>query len=567
LGERIGLLRKTVSGLVLMLVLTSMLSSTFIIQPVKAGTIIVPDDYSTIQEAINVAGPGDTIFVRAGTYYEHVVVNKAVSLIGEDREKTVIDGYGAGTVITVEASNLAIKGFTIKNSGELDYGVYVASQTNVTIQNNNVANNDYGIWLASSSNNNISGNNITNNDYGIWLASSSNNNISGNIFVNDGLFVYDSYMIFVENNTVNGKSLVYLEGVTDYSVKDAGQVVLNRCNKIRVENLNLSKTEGAIELWETNNTIIQKNNITNNDYGIYLYSSNNNNISGNNITNNDYGIYLYSSNNNNISGNNITNNGNAILLASSSNNNISGNNITANNYGGIWLWESSNNNNISGNNITNNLNAIYLSVSSNNNNISGNNITNNYEGIYLGYSSNNNNISGNNITNNDYGIYLYSSNNNNISGNNITNNLNAIYLSVSSNNNIYHNNFVNNAKQVYDRSWFDPYVSPSINIWDDGYPSGGNYWSDYTGVDEKSGPNQDQPGSDGIGDTPYIIDENNVDQYPLMNPWTPTPPAPNFSITASPASLTIQQGSSQASQQPSIPNRLLLHQTAIPAPL
>jgi hypothetical protein len=72
-----------------------------------------------------------------------------------------------------------------------------------------------------------------------------------------------------------------------------------------------------------------------------------------------------------------------------------------------------------------------------------------------------------------------------------------------------------------------------VNVWDDGYPSGGNYWSDYTGADVKSGPNQDLPGSDGIGDTPYIIDANNTDRYPLMNPYgTPPPLTYNLTITA-----------------------------------
>jgi len=88
---------------------------------------------------------------------------------------------------------------------------------------------------------------------------------------------------------------------------------------------------------------------------------------------------------------------------------------------------------------------------------------------------------------------------------------------VSSNNSVFHNNFIDNAVQVYS--------SASTNVWDNGYPSGGNYWSDYNGTDLYSGVYQNEPGSDGIGDTPYVIDENNVDNYPLIYPYgyTPTP--------------------------------------------
>jgi hypothetical protein len=53
--------------------------------------------------------------------------------------------------------------------------------------------------------------------------------------------------------------------------------------------------------------------------------------------------------------------------------------------------------------------------------------------------------------------------------------------------------------------------------WDNGYPSGGNWWKQYSGVDAKHGPYQDQPGGDGIGDTPYVIAPGNIDRYPLMN--------------------------------------------------
>ncbi len=167
-------------------------------------------------------------------------------------------------------------------------------------------------------------------------------------------------------------------------------------------------------------------------------------------------------------------------------NKVVGNYIVNNSYGILGVGFSYN---IAGNNIINNTWGVKLSASSNNT-IVGNNIIANNKGITLWDGSSNNSIFGNNMESNSYGIML-------------------VY--GSSNNKIFHNNFINNAYQAYDS--FN-------NIWDDSYPSGGNYWSDYIGVDLYSGPNQDYPsGSDGIGDSAYLIDANNRDRYPLMNPW------------------------------------------------
>jgi hypothetical protein len=82
----------------------------------------------------------------------------------------------------------------------------------------------------------------------------------------------------------------------------------------------------------------------------------------------------------------------------------------------------------------------------------------------------------------------------------------------SSGNRIYHNNFIGSG------CWI---LQDLLNDWDDGYPSGGNYWSYYTGLDLCHGLSQDIPGSDGIGDSPYAMASNNIDHYPLMNSWTP----------------------------------------------
>jgi parallel beta-helix repeat protein len=117
--------------------------------------------------------------------------------------------------------------------------------------------------------------------------------------------------------------------------------------------------------------------------------------------------------------------------------------------------------------------------------------------------------------NKQQGIYLYhSSSGSEIANNSIyTNGLYGIYLKYNSPCTLYHNNFVNNTPaHAYD-------INPST--WDDGYPSGGNFWDDYTGIDIFQGPGQNISGSDGIGDIPYTNiagGSGNQDDYPLMNP-------------------------------------------------
>jgi len=306
--------------------------------------------------------------------------------------------------------------------------------------------------------------------------------------------------------------------------------------------------------------------------GIHVYSSSEVFLKNNRFEQNgDGGIHILSSDGNCvIESNTFTENGgSAIWLVSSTDGNISGNLVT-NNYAGISLVASSTimrNNNMTGNrynfavdgqqlshfmndidtsNTINNkpiyywvnkqgmeipLDAGFVAVI-NSTNITVKNLTlaNNYEGVLSCFTSNLTiqNVSlfynhygivlfessNNNVTNCDtetgyYGILLQDSSNNSITRSRIANNQYGIKLVRSSDNQIYHNNFLNNVKQA-------DTDAESISAWDNGYPSGGNYWSDYTGVDLNSGPYQNVTGSDGIGDTPYTINVVNEDDYPLI---------------------------------------------------
>jgi parallel beta-helix repeat protein len=300
-----------------------------------------------------------------------------------------------------------------------------------------------------------------------------------------GNITSDANGIVVErNNTILDGRGYALQGTGDGIGVD-----LSHNSNVTVENMEIAKFSNAILLNYSSSNRISGNNITNNGAGISLkYSSNNNGVSENRITaNTGYGIYLLSS----CCGNSIFEN------------------IMTNNNRGIDLDSSCNNNGILANIVTNNVRGIDLDSSSNNS-ILGNTVTaNDGTGIHLESSCNSSTISGNSVTDNGYGLAVkYSCGSNSIFGNNITNNGTGIRLESSSDNSFYHNNIMNNTDQVYSYN--------SANVWDDGYPSGGNYWSDYAGVDVKRGPYENETGSDGIGDTSYAIDVNNTDRYPLM---------------------------------------------------
>ena len=294
----------------------------------------------------------------------------------------------------------------------------------------------------------------------------------------------------------------------------------------------------GISLTNRVNVTIQHVRIENFSHGIHLQSSTQSTISGVTVTaTRDCGIYLHgSSTHNNISGNTITANArDGIWLASTCHhNNISGNTITTNAYKGIWLAGGANLT-IAGNTIANNGNGMRIDgvsnvtiagntitastengvsiYGSNNLTIAANTITGNGgEGIHLVLASSNNTLTGNTVANNTgAGIQLYPScSHNRVIGNTLINNNYGLHLYNASGNAIYHNSFIDNHPQ---QAYIYPYIPfPSINVWDDGYPSGGNYWSDYTA----QYPDAQELNGSGLWDTPYVIDNDNQDHYPII---------------------------------------------------
>jgi len=189
-----------------------------------------PNNYETIQDAIDNASNGDIVYVHddSSPYYENIFVNKEIKLIGENRKRTVIDGGGVGDVVHIIANNVHLKGFTIQNSGieyDFDAGVEVESDNNVISFNIISNNNCHGILLNHSSYNKRICHNIIrwNGDefrQGIRLWNGSNhNNIFSNIIVDnamDGIALYYSTDNTISRNIISHHSFYGIRNV-DYS--------------------------------------------------------------------------------------------------------------------------------------------------------------------------------------------------------------------------------------------------------------------------------------------------------------------------------------------------------------
>ena len=189
-------------------------SMAFIFISGKAGAMVYyvggsgPGNYTTIQAAVDAANPGDTVFVYSGTYPEHVMVNKSISLIGEDRDMTSMDGGGAGSTITITADWVNVTGFTVTNG---KVAVDMRQVDNNTISHNVISSSEtgvnLGVFLLDTFDNTLSDNILSGNTWGVIGQYTHNPRIVNNTFASGGgiavrLF-YTSSDGLIANNTIN----------------------------------------------------------------------------------------------------------------------------------------------------------------------------------------------------------------------------------------------------------------------------------------------------------------------------------------------------------------------------
>jgi len=303
-------MRRIASISILALLILTLFVLAFNIQPAKteATTIVVPDDYPTIQEAINAASDGDTVFVRNGTYYENVVVNKTVALLGENKNTTVIVGVAHSpywkSVISVWADDVKIANLTVTNGG---HGIYLGARRSI-VTDCAAYGNGFGLTIGSSSQNFLRRNILFNNSHNLLVL--------GSWSIDD--FIQD----IGPCNLVDGKPVYYLVNEENLSINpvtfpNVGYLAVVNSNNVQIANLSLSGNGDGLLIAFSPNTLIENVEATHNYYGISLMCSPETTVKHCNFSYNNCGLFLYYSDHVNIQENNISHNGEGIFLVHS----------------------------------------------------------------------------------------------------------------------------------------------------------------------------------------------------------------------------------------------------------
>lgn len=429
-------------------------------------------DFKKIQDALNAASSGDTIFVYDGIYNENLDVTKSVSLLGANKETTVIDGKAVGTVIRITADNVIVANFTVRNAGKKwgpppgsgfpDGCIIGEIVSNVQIVDNIFRDAAVCVWIAYSSSVNVSDNTVFGGIYG-------------------GIIGYSSSSVSMSRNLVDNCGLVgiHLDGYCTYCTIEENTVMSN------VEGLELEGGPGA--------NGVEDNTFINNNASIVLNSCGSLNVfRRNTMTNSKHHLVVFG------------------YSLSSFLQDIDLSNLVDNKL--VYYFTNLRDQGISPSACPN-LGYLAL-VNCRNIAVKGFDVFGNGDGILVAYSTGctftNITVGGNHGPLRWGGFTFYNSSSNQMVDSRVMDNSYAVAFSRSEGNFFRRNLFIDNERQVISNflNPFSPVSSEyiSTNIWDDG--AQGNFWSDYTGADANK---------DGVGDTPYIVDSRNVDHYPLIS--------------------------------------------------
>lgn len=360
--------------------------------------------FKDITTALINALDGDIVFVCNGTYNERLNVTKQITLQGQNRYATVIDGNQTGEVVRITASKANVSELTIQSSGS------------------------------------------DSESSGISIIGTNENYVDHTIIrdCTNGIRLYQSTSTLVANNTVSDNNY----GITISGV-NASTLVANNVS---------ANVEIGIRISDSSNVSVKGNSVSGGTFGIAMMGSADNSVTNNNVKLCRYGIYLFGSVDNVLSANEVS---------------------ECSDFG-IWL-SRSNQNSVMNNDVFFNKFGIYVTNSSISNAVEENILWDNYQ----------------------YGLRIDDSESNMICGNTLSENfLNPILIFYSNNNTLFHNNFYSRNQalniSIYSTNCF------SMN-------GEGNYWNDYSGTDDNH---------DAIGDSPYVINASNTDEYPLMGAFS-----------------------------------------------
>jgi len=354
----------------------------------------------------------------------------------------------------------------------------------------------------------------------IVLNTVNSTTVSGNIMTGLGIAItglysssygldrasyYDSHSIGA-NNLVNGNPVLYYAHCASVSLANVeiSQLIIASCSNVDLVNVRtVGKVDAGVFMAYVKHAKLSQDHFDGNAIALGVVKSSDVNVSYSEISNNRGAIFVSFSTGFALERSTVSMNNAALFVESSTNTTISDNLFASNNNWGIRLSDATSAV-VSRNRLQNSYGLDLGNVA--NAVIQGNQISDSRsDGLTLD-SVVNVRVEGNWISNSSrYGIAVSAANGLNITANTVIYNAVGILLGSSLNGPaiyntiVYHNNFVYNTRDQGE------YYSGVVLKMDNGYPSGGNYWSDYTGVDKCSGVNQDVcPQPDGIGDTPYI---------------------------------------------------------------